>query len=345
MEEGIPLPLTPTAADILRHLQIAYFLTAFPVSIVMNSLVIILVIQFKRLRTVTFLLALQIIVVDMVCAIVIFPTSVINAIAKKDIFKDICPLVGFSIFFLTALRTILMSVLVVDRFLSVFMAYLYPKFRVKVTTTTSVIAWGISLIISLVPTARQLDCYGFQQYTWTCTQTAGCKNQTVCLLYDSVVVIILHLSNMAALLLYLILYCKARQLRNRVDVTPHSQQDGSVARAERQRQERKANVTFFLLFLSLLGISFPNFLFYEFSQLGHTSIGDYSADAEPNFHVVIAISRTLYTLLLIIDPLVIIRDRDAREAIMESFVAIKLRLQRRIHGRDEHLDEDSHTNC
>ena len=224
------------------------------------------------------------------------------------------------------------------------MAYHYPKFRIKVTTTTSVIAWGISLIISLIPTTGHLDCYGFQQYTWTCTLTAGCKNQKACLLYDSVAVIILHLSNMAALLLYLILYCKARQLRNRVDITPHSQQDGLAARAERQRQERKANVTFFLLFLSLLGISFPNSLFYEFRQLGHTSIGDYNDDNE-HFHVVIAISRTLYTLLLIVDPLVIIRDRDAREAIMASFVAIKKRIRCKIGGRDQCLGEDPHTNC
>lgn len=340
-EESLPLTLPVT--DILRHLQIAYFVAALPLSIAMNSLVIGLVIRFKTLRTVTFLLALQIIVVDMVCAIIIFPTATVNAITKRNVFTHICPLIGIGIFFLQSLRTILMSVLVMDRFLSVFMAYQYPKYQAKVTTITSLIAWGVASIISLIPTAEQLDCYSFEQYIWVCTLTSGCTNKRACLLYDSLVVIILHLSNMVALLLYLILYCKARQLRNRVDVIPHTQQDGTDLRAERQRQERKANVTFFLLFLSLLGISLPNSVFFELRRLGHTSIGHDNADSDPHFSAVIVISRTLYTLLLVVDPLVIIRDRDVREAIMASFVAIKMKIHLRVHGRT--LSEDSRISC
>ena len=237
---GIPLPLSPQITNALRYSQIVYYLVTLILGAFMNTFVIVLVARFKKLRTATFYLALQVIVVDLLYAVIFFPTATANAIARRDIFAALCSFLGFIIFFFRSLRTIIMNVLVIDRFFSVFMPYSFPKHRVKTMLTLSLVAWITALLLSLVPTTPLLDCYGFQQFTWACTPTAGCKYKKACLLYDSITVILLQLSNAVALLLYLILYCKARKLRNRVDTVPQIQ-DGNTdsnLRAERQKQER-----------------------------------------------------------------------------------------------------------
>ena len=327
--KGIPLPLSSTITNVLRYSQIVYFLATLPLSVFLNSLVIVLVAKFKKLKTVTFYLALQVIIVDLLNAIIFFPSATVNAITRRDIFADLCSLLGFAIFFLRSLRTIIMTVLVIDRFCSVFMPYSYPKYRVKTTITLSLVAWITSLVLSLIPTTPLLDCYGFQQFTWACTPTAGCKHQKACLLFDSITVIILQLSNFVALLLYFILYCKARKIRNRINVVPQPQDSTeSDARVERQKQERRANITFFLLFLALLGVAFPHFLFFEFSRLAHTSVNvDTIELGETNIQIVVVICRTLYTLLVVVDPLVILRDRDARDLIKTTIAKLKRNIQ------------------
>ena len=335
-EVGIPLPLSAAVVDGLRYSQIFYYIVGLLFGVLMNSLVIVVVVRFKRLKTATFYLALQVIIVDLINALIIFPSSAANAIAKRNIFTKLCSVLGFAVFFLRAIRTIIMSVLVVDRFCSVFMPYWYPRCRVKVIVTLSVVAWIAALIMSTIPANGLLDCYGFQQYTWACMLTAGCTHQRACLFFDSITVLLTHSSNVVALLLYLSLYCKAKKLRNRVDNVSQFQHDMD-ARAERQKQERRANVTFFLLFLALLGVSFPSFFFYETSQLLHTSISVDTMSLSPNFQVVIVISRTLYTLLVIVDPMVIIRDRDAREVMLASVAKFK----RKIGGRIKEISIDT----
>ena len=329
LEKGIPLPLSHMITNALRYSQIVYFLATLPLSVFMNTLVIVLVAKFKTLKTVTFYLALQVIVVDLLNAIILFPSATVNAIARRNIFADLCSFLGFAIFFLRSLRTIIMTVLVIDRFCSVFMPYSYPKYRVKTTVTLSLVAWITTLVLSLIPTTLLLDCYGFQQFTWACTPTAGCKYQKACLLFDSITVILLQLSNFVALLLYFILYCKARRIRNRINIAPQPQDSTeSDRRTERQKQERRANITFFLLFLALLGVSFPHFLFFEFSRLGHTTVNVDTIDlSKTNIQIVVVICRTLYTLLVVVDPLVILRDRDARELIKTTIAKVKRKIQ------------------
>ena len=343
LERGIPLPLSPTITDALRYSQIVYFLITLPLGVFMNTLVIVLVAKFKKLRNATFYLALQVIIVDLINAVIFFPTATVNAMARRDIFADLCSFLGFMIFFLRSLRTIIMTVLVIDRFCSVFMPYSYPKYQVKTTITLSLVAWITALVLSLIPTTPLLDCYGFQQFTWACTPTAGCKYKTACLLFDSITVILLQLSNAVALLLYLILYCKARKFRNRVNIAPQIEDSSnSNPRAERQKQERRANVTFFLLFLALLGVSFPHFLFFEFSRLAHTIVNvDTLELGNTNIQIVVVICRTLYTLLIVVDPLVILRDRDTRDLMKAAIAKIKRKILRnnraiRISNRHSH---------
>ena len=328
-KEGLPLQFSATFADIIRYSQIVYFLTILPLGVFMNTLVIALVARFKRLKTATFYLALQLIIVDLLNAAILFPSSTANAIAKTNILSDLCSITGAAIFFLCSVRTFIMSVLVTDRFCSVFMPFWYPRNRVKLTVTLSLLAWITALILSIVPSAKLLDCYGFQQYTWTCTMSAGCTHKRACTFYNTFTIIFMQATNLVALTLYFMMYCKARKLRNRIEDISQVQQQSLEARSERQRQERRANMTFFLLFLALIGVSLPDSIFNQASNLHHISATMRNVSLNFVIQFLTVLAQTLHCVLVIIDPVVILRDKDAKEVMLKCISKVRRSLRQR----------------
>ena len=319
-EVGIPLHVSVEVADILQSFQIVYFLMILPLGVLMNTLVIVLVARFKKLKTATFYLALQVIVVDLLNAAILLPTSIANAIAKHNVFSHYCSILGAVVFFLRSVRTFIMTVLLIDRFCSVFKPFWYPRVRVKKTVILSLFAWITALVLSVIPCSRLLDCYSFQQYTWTCTMSAGCTYQKACTIYNISTVIFMRVLNTFAVLLYLMLYCKARKLQNRIE---DSSLQNSEARPERQRQEDRANITFFLLFVALIGVSYPATFFNQTMNLQQISVTILNASKGIGFQFLMVTAQTLHSMLVIIDPVVILRDKDAKEVMMNCIKKLK----------------------
>ena len=120
--------------------------------------------------------------------------------------------------------------------------------------------------------------------------------------------------------MYLILFHKARKLRNRVAAAPLSEANCDAKdRAETARklkQERKANFTFFLLFLALIGVSIPPTAFVLVGRI----IIIISGTSVPTAYTVaeLLVGSTI-SLLTIVDPIVIMRNQDFREAIVKLF--------------------------
>ena len=313
-EVGIPLHLSATVADILRYSQIVYFLITLPLGVFMNTLVIILVAKFKKLKTATFYLALQVILVDLLNAAILLTSSTANAITKRNLFSHYCSILGVVVFFLRSVRTFIMTVLVIDRFCSVFMPFWYPRNRVKKTVTLSLLAWITALVLSVIPSSKLLDCYSFQQYTWTCTMSIGCTHQRACTVYNTSAVVFMQAINITGLMLYLTLYIKAKKLQNRI--VDSSLQD-SEAQLERGRQERRANTTFFLLFVALIGVSFPALFFNQAMNLQQISTTILKISMDIIFQFLTVIAQTLHSVLVIIDPVVILRDKDAKEVLLK----------------------------
>ena len=100
---GNPLPLSTTAADTLRYIQITYYMIYYPTVFPLNAFVIFIIARFKKLHTTTFYHALQIIAANLGNIVVYSPYSTANAIANRDIFARICLVMGFlTSFFQTA---------------------------------------------------------------------------------------------------------------------------------------------------------------------------------------------------------------------------------------------------
>ena len=86
----------------------------------------------------------------------------INVIAFHWLFGDyMCIIVGFVTFNAITVRTILMLVLTLDRFLSVFAPFFYPRHEYKITISLSIVAWVVSLLFSIIALPGLLDCYAF----------------------------------------------------------------------------------------------------------------------------------------------------------------------------------------
>ena len=316
VEFGSPLPLSMNAANVLRYMQISYYIFCFPFGVSLNLLVLLLILRFKKLQNITFILAIQVSVSDLINAMLIFPTSAANAIADRYVFTGLCTTIGIVVFYMRIARIYLMFVLALDRFLTVFAPFWYQRCRIRMVIMLSLCAWILSFVVALIPVKGLLDCYSFQRHTWACVPSTGCSNRDACSKYNSTSIALSNGCNVVSLLLYSTMFCKARQLRNKIRILQKSSAKCEAgmrdAVTESLKRERRANITFFLLFFALTGVSIPPFIFFV---VGNPIITTLNVVPPPAYIIVGIIGRATYPLLTIVDPIVIMRNEDFREVI------------------------------
>jgi predicted nucleic acid-binding Zn ribbon protein len=320
-EFGFPLPLTTNVANVLRYMQVAYYLMCLPFGFFLNLFVTVLIAHTKKLQNATFILALQVCASDMINAAIVFPTSAANAIADRYVFTGFCTTIGFALFFLRIVRIYLMLVLVLDRFCSVFMPFWYQRNKIKVIVPLSLGAWIWSFTITIIPVRGILDCYSFSRSTWACVPISGCRNPNACSIYISSSIALSNFCNVIGLVLYSILFYKAKKIQNKIAVAPQPDTESTCteerkAAAERLKRERRANITFLLLFLALVGVGLPPFIFFV---IGRPLVSSLNIVPHPAYTVIQVIGRAFYPLITIMDPIVIMRNQDFRAA-MRNFL-------------------------
>ena len=313
--KGRPLPFTVRRADTILYAQAIYYVMLLITGTALNSFVIFIIVRFKKLHTITFYLALQIIITNQINALVFLITSPTNAIAREFVFTGLCATTGFILLFLQVLRHAEMLVLVADRFSLIFMPFWYTRHRVKVIVPLIMASWVLAFILAIIPVPGLLDCYGFQRFTWTCAIVDGCKNPRGCNSYRTFVVAFLNIGTFIGFLLYLALLYKAKKLRNRVEITTSSEESAEVKEImKRQRQsERRANTTFLIMFAQLVSVSFLGFLV---SNLGNAILQALNVQTPPPFFgAVSVVTRNLLPLTVILDPIAIMRNQDIKEVM------------------------------
>ena len=139
-----------------------------------------------------------------------------------------------------------MLVLVIDRFLSVFSPFLYPKYNTKIIVCLSLQSWTASILLSILPLPGIMDCYTFSSRFWICGLSTSCNVKCMAFsnIYFGLVVAPLTIS---PLILYIILYCKAKKIRNSSIAMSINPSEG-----EAKRRENRVTITSFLLFILYL---------------------------------------------------------------------------------------------
>ena len=209
---GSPLPLPLNVATMLRYVQAVYYLIYFILGVLLNVFVTVFIVRYKKLQNVTFILALQVCVGDMINSAIVFPTSAVNAVVGRYVFTGLCSTFGFIAFFLGITRFYLMFMLVLDRFCTVFLPFWYQRHRIKVVFPFSIGAWMLAFTVALVPIRGLLDCYEVVRNSWGCFSGAGCLHHRECFAYRWIAYTSYNACGVVSLVMYLILFHKARKL-------------------------------------------------------------------------------------------------------------------------------------
>lgn len=284
-------------AIIVRSVQAIYFGLLALFGCLLNVLVISLVGKFKKLHTLSFAIGLQVVVLDLLLATFVFGLTVIpNIIANRWLFGEhFCYISGSFFVVMVSERTILMFVFVLDRFLIIFWPFSYKRHNLKAAIFFSILSWCISISGAIIPAA--LDCYRFGEVTWVCALSASCN--TNCALYNIIYIgLILAPFIVIPVILYAILYIKVRRIRKKL--VPQSSSYESTTKNWRTA------ITFFLLFVSLLVVTLPNVAISIIGPFVPESVG---------FQVVTTISASFTAILVITDPILIMRNRDVRQIV------------------------------
>lgn len=306
-------PYSPTANKIIKVVITVYTTPLSVIGAFLNIFFIYLVVKHRKLQTLSFGIALQVVVVNILYSPYLF-LGITTALAGEWVFgSHTCVIAGFLSITVLMLRSNLMFVLVIDRFLSVFCPYSYPRYKKKVAVCLSVITWVLVVVISVTFLPGILDCYGFVDWARNCLPAFACNEKCGFFGFSFFLSAIVP-STFVPLILYTTLYCKARSLRS-------STPDEVGGSEEERSRERRATVTFFFLFMTLFGLIIPTtavqaIIFSVFPPHQPLPLG---------LHLIVLTCGMIYALFLLTDAIAIMRHRDVREIVSEMYSGLKLK--------------------
>ena len=299
----VELPYSSTFSVSLRSVQAIFNIILVSVGVFLNGMVIVLVAKYKKLQTHSIVISLQVMALDLLLSL-IFLLSVVNSIANRWLLGEyMCAITGMSVFITTLARTLLMFVFVIDRYLSVFWTYRYPKHKVKVILCLSIASWLISILMSIPLFPGILDCYNFQAIVWICSFNSGCNKN--CSIFSIIFFTALVIPfTVLPIFLYIKLYWRGRKIRKATVA--------EVSATDLIQREWKATITFFLLFLSVFLVTVPNITVSVIISRVYPD-----DEPPPAVYVLSVVSVSVLSLLIITDPIVIMRNKDMREILYE----------------------------
>ena len=293
---------------ILRSIQIIYNLLLILFGLPLNSMVICLIWKFKKLQNLSFIIALQVMVVNLVNLTFRIVPVLITTTTEKWLFGEhMCAILGCISLITIISRTMLMLVLVIDRFLTVSMPFSLPKHHHKIMWSVIVISWTISVLYSVAFVPGLLDCYTFVPSRWRCLVSPSCSYPCVIAINIAQYVIIVPCC-VVPLLLYIVLFLKARRFQNVIPSVSNLTDNGDAP-----KREWRATITFFLMFITFFAVTIPSTTVYVLSSTLFT-VSD-----KPLWFIIVEVAVTylfLLDLLVILDPIFIMRNRDVREMVL-----------------------------
>ncbi len=154
------------------------------VGTLLNALILFLVAKHKKLRTVSFAIAVQLAVVHLITSFnYVILTISVNKAYYGNVNPNHCTASGFTLHTLFILRTFLIFVFSLDRFLLVFMPFYYPKHQSKLVIVLSVLAYVISISFNTINLPGILDCFFYVEDALLCIIGSKCHFHCKVLFY------------------------------------------------------------------------------------------------------------------------------------------------------------------
>ena len=316
IQDSVIPPYSTTGMIIVRALYALFQLLTFFAGGFLNLFVILLVAKYKKLQTVSFGIALQIVVLDLVFSTVVSLVNLTNSIANRWAFGEhMCVLIGMAVSINIAMRTVSMLVFVVDRFLLVFCPFAYPKYQFKTVVILSIASWLLVIVVDIIGNA--LDCYTYVPLIWLCVPAYNSCNSTCSVFWGLNAVGIIIPCRITPLFLYAMLFIKARKARKATASLARTVGSGSII-----KYDWKATITFFNIFMSLFAFSLPSIAFFVFT-------GIFYPGERVSVLILSVAAGSSVSLLTISDPIFIIRNGDMKEAIGDFKAMLRRKYRRK----------------
>lgn len=296
IEGDVTLPFSDSRAIVVRGILLMYFVLIILFGTPLNILVIFLVAKFKKLQKPPYIFALQIVVLDLVLIAGTIPALVGIILNCWPFGVYGCALDGLVTFGVKLLRIFLMLVFTTDRIIYIFFPITYKKYDKKILVSLTVFADLFIISMSIIALPGILDCYEFSNKSWLCDISSTCKN---CQILTNIFFYMIGAPTVVATVIHFSILCyKARKINRNPSSFPG-------------RVDWNATITFFFLFLSLIFVIVP-------SAFAFVIFGSYVPRRPSTIvfcYTIKSASLNVVSFLVLVDPLVLLRNRDIREIL------------------------------
>ena len=284
-------------------------------SFIFCALVLVLVLKYKTLQRRAVIVSLSLIAADVLLVCSYHLPAFASTVIVEWPFEFIgCEVFGFlsTAFILT--RWYMMSVLSADRFFTVRYPFSYDKYSKVILTILTLIAWIIPVLISIT-CLNILSSVTFRQNVPTCLFYAPTPDKGL-VFFSVMTSVSFSIGCILPTALYVWLYHKARKLRP--SATKLGQMTVQIAAGtviqvplgplDRDKNERRALITFMLIFITFFLTSAPLF----FLQILRSISIDVWCEIPIYVHFILV---QLFLSSTMLDPILIMRDRDFRKCL------------------------------
>ncbi len=298
-------PITNASLAVpIRVIQTLYGVCLVSFGVLLNLLVLILVAKCKKLRSISFGIAVQLSVLNLLTSISYGSSSIANYVVGHWILgSNSCIASGFILFVLINIRTLLIFAFSLNQFLFVFLPFFYPRHNGKAVIVTSMLAWFLGIIYNVINLPPFLDCFVFNEDSLLCVISVQCSSNCLiayCTFYPTIIIPAIFIP----VGLFLALYIKGRKIRSRDHAI-------GVDAKVLTEQEWRAIKTFAILFASAFLVTILPFILFFVSQFFDSAVARV---------LLKLLGVDVLFLLVITDPLVILRNGDIKEALKTKYI-------------------------
>ena len=318
-------------------LQSIYLFCAVVISASGNLFVLYLVAKYRQLRYRSVIVSLSVVVIDLLLVPTYQLPALISVAAREWLFRQVgCIAIGFAGTYLVLVRWLAMATISLDRFCYIFFPFSYIRWNKIFLAFLTLSTWLVPVGL-LVASLFGFGGYAFHSGSMTCF--VECNNDTVCAYYYlgmfSVQVL---LGACMPAILYFIMLCYSFYFRRKTAVqakTLQSINSISVAAppsvtSRWSPKDTKAIVTFLVVFVTQVVTTLP---IYATAILRRTSTELY-ADVPLWVHMIVF---DIFIAASYLDPLVIMRNYDFRNAIKKTCSCLKHQVKERRGSISSHL--------
>ena len=298
IQGSIDLPYSSTLTTVVRIFQSIFFFLLIPTGIILNTLVIVLVVKYKKLWSFPRVFVLFQVAVANLLLLFTLVASLVTTVANKWLLGEyMCALTGLFASIATLVRILLMGLYVVDRFIFTYWLNFYQKHKFKIIGSFSFAFWFFSVLISIAMLPGLLDCYRFAPNGKICLLSSKCNH--ACSVLVRLYGVIVAPAIIVPIISYAILFYKGRKVKEELLVD-------SPANDNKLRE----GTDFFVLFTALSVL-----------VLVTTVIGVlvFAIDEESPISYALLVINTCSVLLhLIGDPILVVLDEDIKQVLFKK---------------------------